>query len=147
MKNNLNIIERNLAKFLLSNMNSAIYSCTKNIRSCFYFCRHDLTSVQYDFYADRRMLERNYDTMKKWMTFVSQHLKPDFTTDQNRYGDWVDASTMEENCKNSTKPKWIIDRGTNLSIPCGGLRGMRLKQREGLFRKMYGLFINMVFRI
>ena len=51
--------------------------------------------VQYDFYADRQLLARNYDTMKRWMTFISQHLKPDFTTDQNRYGDWVDASTME----------------------------------------------------
>jgi alpha-L-rhamnosidase len=67
--------------------------------------------VQYDFYADRRVIERNYDAMKKWMTFVSQHLKPDFTTDQNRYGDWVDASTMEENCKDSSQPKWIIDHG------------------------------------
>jgi len=67
--------------------------------------------VQYDFYADRRVIERNYDAMKKWMAFVSQHLKPDFTTDQNRYGDWVDASTMEENCKDSKKPKWIIDHG------------------------------------
>jgi len=67
--------------------------------------------VQYDFYADRRVLERNYEAMKKWMTFVSSHLKPDFTTDQNRYGDWVDASTMEERSKDSTKPKWVIDHG------------------------------------
>lgn len=65
----------------------------------------------HDFYADRRILERNYPAMKQWMHFVSRHLKPDFTTDQNRYGDWVDASTMEDHAKDSTKPMWHRDHG------------------------------------
>ena len=70
-----------------------------------------MPEVQYDFYGDRRALHRNYDAMKKWMAFISCHLKPDFTADQNRYGDWVDAYTMEENCIGSTVPKWKLDHG------------------------------------
>ncbi len=29
------------------------------------------------------------------MQFISRHLKPDHTVDQNRYGDWVDAYSMD----------------------------------------------------
>ena len=54
-----------------------------------------LPEIQHDFYGDRRALERNYDAMKNWMKFISRHLKPDFTVDHNRYGDWVDAYSMD----------------------------------------------------
>jgi alpha-L-rhamnosidase len=54
-----------------------------------------LPEIQHDFYGDHRALERNYDAMKKWMNFISRHLKPDFTVDHNRYGDWVDAYSMD----------------------------------------------------
>lgn len=47
----------------------------------------------HDFYGDRRVLEDNYEMMKR---FVLHHqkvnLKPDFTLDKCRYGDWVDAA-------------------------------------------------------
>ncbi|MBW8016902.1 MAG: Bacterial alpha-L-rhamnosidase [Planctomycetes bacterium] len=54
-----------------------------------------LPEIQHDFYGDRRALEHNYDTMKKWMKFISGYLKPDFTVDHNRYGDWVDVYSMD----------------------------------------------------
>jgi len=55
-----------------------------------------LPELQHDFYGDRRALVDNYDAMKKWMKFVSRHLKPDSTVDHNRYGDWVDAYSMDK---------------------------------------------------
>ena len=54
-----------------------------------------LPEIQYDLYGDRRALQQNYDAMKKWMTFCTRHLKPGFTVDQNTYGDWCDAYSMD----------------------------------------------------
>ena len=60
-----------------------------------------LPEIQYEFYSDQRALERNYTAMKKWMQFISRHLKPDHTVDHNRYGDWVDAYSMDVEGKES----------------------------------------------
>jgi len=50
----------------------------------------------YDFYGDRRILEENYPTMKRWMEFQERtNLGPDFTMARGFYGDWVDASSMD----------------------------------------------------
>ena len=49
----------------------------------------------YDFYGDSRVLEENYEAMKKWVLYhVESHQKADFTIDHRAYGDWVDASTI-----------------------------------------------------
>jgi alpha-L-rhamnosidase len=49
----------------------------------------------YDFYGDSRVLENNYEAMKKWVLYhVKSHQKSDFTIDHRAYGDWVDASTI-----------------------------------------------------
>ncbi len=53
----------------------------------------------YDFYGDRRVLEANYEPIKKWMIFHQQRLEPDFTVSQDSYGDWCDASTMDQGGK------------------------------------------------
>jgi len=49
----------------------------------------------HDFYGDRRILGDNYDSVKRWMHFLRRHLKPDFTVDHCRYGDWCDAYSMD----------------------------------------------------
>ncbi len=49
----------------------------------------------YSFYGDKRVLEDNYEAMKKWVMFhLKVHQKPDFTLDHKSYGDWVDASSI-----------------------------------------------------
>jgi alpha-L-rhamnosidase len=53
-----------------------------------------LPEIQYDFYADRRVLEANYEALTRWMNFISRHLKPDFTVDLKKFGDWCDATSM-----------------------------------------------------
>ena len=53
----------------------------------------------FDFYGDRRALEVNYATIKKWMEFHRQRLEPDYTVSQDSYGDWCDASTMDQGGK------------------------------------------------
>ena len=53
----------------------------------------------YDFYGDRRALEDNYEAIKKWMVFHQNRLEPDFTVSQDSYGDWCDASTMDQGGK------------------------------------------------
>ena len=67
-----------------------------------------LPEIQYDFYADRRALEQNYDAMKNWMAFISRHLKPDFTVDQNTYGDWCDAYSMDGGKETGGTPRELI---------------------------------------
>ncbi len=50
----------------------------------------------YNFYGDRRILEQNYETAKRWMRFQQQtHLLADFTLASGVYGDWVDAASMD----------------------------------------------------
>ncbi len=56
-----------------------------------------LPELVYDFYGDRRVLEENYEAMKKWMVFISRHFKSDYTVDRNTYGDWCDAYSMDGN--------------------------------------------------
>ncbi len=49
----------------------------------------------YSFYGDIRMLQDNYDMMKRFVSFtVKTYLKPDNTTDKCDYGDWVNAINM-----------------------------------------------------
>ena len=49
----------------------------------------------YSFYGDRRILEANYDPMKKWVDYVVRQLKPDYTMDKSTYGDWCDTASMD----------------------------------------------------
>ena len=53
----------------------------------------------YDFYGDRRAVADNYAAIKKWMAFHQQRLEPDFTVSKDSYGDWCDASTMDQGGK------------------------------------------------
>ena len=49
----------------------------------------------YNFYGDKQILMDNYESMKKFVLFITEHhQKSDFTVDKNMYGDWCDTSTM-----------------------------------------------------
>ncbi|MBX3256875.1 MAG: family 78 glycoside hydrolase catalytic domain [Chitinophagaceae bacterium] len=49
----------------------------------------------YSFYGDIRILQSNYNMMKRFVEFTTQtYLKPDYTTDKCDYGDWVNAINM-----------------------------------------------------
>lgn len=49
----------------------------------------------YNFYGDKQILMDNYESIKKFILFISEyHQKSDFTVDKNMYGDWCDISTM-----------------------------------------------------
>ncbi len=51
----------------------------------------------HDFYGDTRILEENFETMKRWMQFQERtNLLEDFTLRRAVYGDWVDASSMDQ---------------------------------------------------
>jgi len=45
------------------------------------------------------------------MAFISRHLKPDFTVDQNRYGDWCDAYSMDGGKETGGTPRELISTG------------------------------------
>ena len=50
----------------------------------------------HQFYGDRRILEENYDAMRRWMECqTAQNLLPDHTMKATPYGDWVDAYNVE----------------------------------------------------
>ncbi len=49
----------------------------------------------YSFYGDRRILEDNYDAMKRWADYCLRKLRPDGTLDKDIYGDWCDTSSMD----------------------------------------------------
>jgi alpha-L-rhamnosidase len=49
----------------------------------------------YSFYGDRRILEVNYQPMKKWVEYCARQMKGDYTVDKTEYGDWCDAASMD----------------------------------------------------
>jgi alpha-L-rhamnosidase len=50
----------------------------------------------YNFYADRRILEVNWETMQRWVRFQEKaNVQADFTLKAGSYGDWVDAASMD----------------------------------------------------
>jgi alpha-L-rhamnosidase len=49
----------------------------------------------YSFYGDRRILEVNYEPMKKWVEYCARQLKADYTVDKTEYGDWCDTASMD----------------------------------------------------
>ncbi|MGA3327502.1 MAG: family 78 glycoside hydrolase catalytic domain [Terriglobia bacterium] len=49
----------------------------------------------YSFYGDRRILEGNYEPMKKWVEYCARQLKADYTVDKTEYGDWCDTASMD----------------------------------------------------
>ena len=56
----------------------------------------------FHFYGDRRILEENYETMRRWHAFQQkQSLQADFTLAPGFYGDWVDAASMDEGTSDS----------------------------------------------
>lgn len=75
-----------------------------------------IPELLYNFYGDRRILEEQYDCMKKWMLFVGQYQKrgrdkskdpqgyyyfesdydkDDYTINHNNYGSFADTTTMD----------------------------------------------------
>ena len=99
-----------------------------------------LPEIQYDLYGDRRALEQNYDAMKHWMGFISRHLKPDFTVDQNTYGDWCDAYSMDGGQETGGTPRELISRAyyfnncrimTRVARAAGQTRGCSAVRRTG----------------
>jgi alpha-L-rhamnosidase len=50
----------------------------------------------YRMYGDTRILEDNYEMMKKWVNFLEQWMDADFVYRKGTYADWVDAYAMDE---------------------------------------------------
>lgn len=50
----------------------------------------------YRMYGDTRMLEDNYQMMKRWVKYLEQWLDADFIYRKGIYSDWVDTYTMDE---------------------------------------------------
>lgn len=50
----------------------------------------------YRMYGSPRILEDNYQMMKRWVLFLEKNLDPDFIYRKGTYADWVDAYTMDE---------------------------------------------------
>ncbi len=51
----------------------------------------------YHFYGDRRILEENYATMKRWLLFLEKtRLQADGTIGRDGFGDWVDAYSIRD---------------------------------------------------
>ena len=47
-----------------------------------------------DFYGDKRVAEKHYAAMKKWVLAMRRHELPDGTLEATSYADWCDTSTM-----------------------------------------------------
>lgn len=111
-----------------------------------------LPEIHYDFYGDRRILEANYSALTQWMKFVSRHLKPDFTVDLQKFGDWCDAYSMDggrdtggtpdaliatayyfNNCKIAARIAKLLDRPDDVIR----FEELAAKIRDGFHQRFY----------
>ena len=67
-----------------------------------------LPEIQYNLYGDRRALEENDAALNRWLKFISRHLKPDFTVDLQKFGDWCDAYSMDGGKETGGTPDALI---------------------------------------
>lgn len=56
-----------------------------------------------NFYSDKRVIEYNYEAMKKWVLSMERHSLEDHTSKGTSYGDWCDAYTMDKKGFNKVK--------------------------------------------
>ncbi|MCX6997487.1 MAG: family 78 glycoside hydrolase catalytic domain [Kiritimatiellaeota bacterium] len=74
----------------------------------------------YDYFGDRRVLEENYETMKKWVVYTLALLKPDDTVDHDKYGDHcpvvptplplIGTAYMHNNCKQLSRVARLLGK-------------------------------------
>jgi len=62
-----------------------------------------------DFYGDDSVVKRNYESMKKWVLAMRRHELPNGTLKGTSYGDWCDASSMDEKVSdNGATPRELV---------------------------------------
>jgi alpha-L-rhamnosidase len=86
----------------------------------------------YSFYGDRRILEVNYEGMKKWVEYCIHQLKADYTVDKTEYGDWCDTASMDArgSDKGATSPPLIGTAYCYLNVKLLARAARRLGKTE-----------------
>jgi len=74
----------------------------------------------YEYYGDRRVLEENYDVMKKWVLYTMRVQKRDLTLDLDPYGDWcpivetskplIGTAYLYNNCKQLSRVAGLLGK-------------------------------------
>ncbi len=74
----------------------------------------------YEYYGDRRVLEDNYEVMKKWVLSTMRWLKEDSTVDHDVYGDWcaivptpkplIGTAYFYNNCKQLSRVAGLLGK-------------------------------------
>jgi len=91
-----------------------------------------------DFYADQRVVESQYEAMKRWVQAMKQNnLEADGTLKAGPYGDWCDTYTMDgKSTDNGKTPQNLIATAyhyNNCRIMARAAKRLKMPEDEKLF--------------
>lgn len=99
----------------------------------------------YQTYGDPSVLERQFDCMKKWVDYITQHTKtPNIWTGTEHFGDWLGLDAPSGSYRGSSREDFIATvfyaHSTRLLIKCGKLLGKDVSEYEALYDRIVSAF-------
>ena len=99
----------------------------------------------YQTYGDRAVLEDQFDSMKKWVDYItSATTTPCLWTDHPHFGDWLGLDAPSGSYKGSTREDFIASafyaRSVQLVVKAGKLLGNDVSGYEALYQNIVSAF-------
>ncbi len=99
----------------------------------------------YQTYGDRAVLEDQFDSMRKWVDFITSVTKtPNLWTDHFHYGDWLGLDAPQGSYKGSTREDFIASafyaHSAELTVKAGKLLGRDVSAYEKLHSDIVNAF-------
>jgi alpha-L-rhamnosidase len=100
-------------------------------------------------YGDKKVLEVQYDSMKKWVGYIQKHSREEFLwTGCEHFGDWCALDLGRETVESGTRKDFIASvyyaHAVQLVIKAGKVLGADVSEQEALYPKIVSK-INEVF--
>lgn len=96
-------------------------------------------------YGNQEVLEEQFDTMKKWVDYITSATKdPYLWTGGTHFGDWLGLDAPSGSYKGSSREDFIASafyaRSTQLLVKAGHVIGKPMEEYEALYEKIVAAF-------
>ena len=92
-----------------------------------------------NYYADNRVIQTNYDAMKKWVLSMERHSLADHTSKATSYGDWCDTYCMDNTGADGKTSHALISTAYHYNdcrIMCRAAKRLGKSEDERLFSEL-----------
>lgn len=96
-------------------------------------------------YGNPKILENQYDSMKKWVNFITAHTRDEYLwTGGTHFGDWLGLDAPSGSYKGSTREDFIASafyaHSTSLVVKAGKILGRDVSEYEALYGNIIKAF-------